>query len=327
MDKAHEGLGVIGPNPKAFLDYKLPGLSAVSTAVASLEDDLDWQTGLNLDDLPAENQNGSGSCTEQAFCYDFAHKFGIQLSRQDGYSRIGRPDQAGAYPHEPYWLHTDSYGQTSGLEIGQYTRAVSPDPVKQTEAAMKTRVELPGIPRMQDYRVRYWSPTDTHIDTIARMIREYDGITGCFILTGEGWEDRTYPRAPRREDTDWMGAHMLWLCGYKLVGGQKKIIAKSSWKSTKYHYLGEDYYYIGSEWIFGHYAAEYRKVLNDMEFVVVEYKGKLGVGVFDGGFVESVFWAKDKQQILDLCKAYNVQVVGYSPDGYPLATHRIEKFR
>lgn len=309
--------GNVYRNPLDGLDYKLPGLSILTAAANELEP-VDWERGFLLPELPPENQGSSGSCTEQAFCYDFMNKHGIDLSRRDGYSRIARPDAPGAMPHEPYWKFDTE---------GQHTRENSADPSKQTEANMKELVNIP-IDRYHELRVKYWSPVDYHIDTIARMVQNYKGITGSFTLTGEGWADKKYPRAPLRTDTNWRGGHMLQLCGFGLVDGIKKIIARSSWKGVKYHYFGEDYYNLAAEWVYGHYWAEYRKVLvMNNEYVVIEYNGKLGVGLFDGGFIEPIAWAKDKQQILDICKTYGVVPVGYDPNGYPLPTHSIKKIR
>lgn len=307
------GLGVIR-NPQDYKDYKLPALAAANLPEV---DDLDWDNGFFLDKPPQENQNGSGSCTEQAFCYDFYNKHKIDLSRRDGYSRIGRPDQSGAMPHEPYWIYDTA---------GQHTRQNSPDPAKQTEVAMKEPVNI-NAPRNADFKVRYWSPPDLAIDTIARLIKQYKGATGCFNITWEGWADKKNPRAPRREDTQYAGSHMLWLYGFKKVNGEKKIYADSSWAAVTEHRIGEDYLFLNTPHAFGFYAAEYRKVLDTMQYVVIEYNGKLGVGIFDGGFVECIAWAKDKQQILDLCKAYGITPVGYDASGYPLPTHSIKKIR
>jgi hypothetical protein len=310
-DIQKKGLGVLGPNPKAYKDYKLPGLVTIETP-------LDWVNGFEIPELPGEDQGSSGSCTEQAFCYDFNSKNKVDLSRRDGYSNIGSPVQAGAFPNEPF----DNYNTR-----GQYTRAQFPDPVPQTEQNMKEKI-VSDLLRHKVYKVKYWSPTDFAIDTIARMIKTYNGMTGCFNITWEGWSNPEFPRAPKSTDNLWAGSHMVYLRGFKMIDGKKMIIADSSWDSVcKRHYFGEDYYYVGAQHVFGHYAAEYREVLNDMEFVVIEYKGKLGIGLFDGGFVETIAWAKDKQQLLDLCKGYGITPVGYDPSGYPLPTHQIKKIR
>lgn len=303
-------LGIIGRNPKEYLDYKLPGLST-----ATVEDELDWEKGFMLDPLPNENQGSGGTCTEQAFCYDFCSKHGIDLSRRDGYSRICRPDQAGAMAHEPYWLYDKD---------GQHTRKNFPDPKPQTEENMRVKIES-DISRNTDFKVNFWSPVDYDIDTIARLILKYKGATGCFILTGEGWKDRENPKAPRREDVNWRGSHMLWLRGFKLYKGEKKIYARSSWNGTD-HKIGTDYFFKGSDYVHGVYGGEYRKVINTtMEFVVIEKNGKLGVAIFDGGFAESIMWAKDKQQIFDIIKAMGAAMPPLDANGYPKPAYRIVK--
>lgn len=165
------------------------------------------------------------------------------------YSRVGSPTEPGAYPNDPY----DLYKRT-----GVHLRANAPEPKPQTEAKMKQLV-VSDKPRHHELDLNYWSPPDFNIDTIAYMIQKFGGMTGCFNITGEGWKDITNPRAPIPSDVNWRGSHMLWLCGFKLKLGKKKIIARSSWAGTMYHYLGEDYYHTGENSVFGHYAAEYKE--------------------------------------------------------------------
>lgn len=255
------GLGVIGPKAPSPTDYKLAHLSTLASA-----EPFDWAAGSGTPEPPQEDQDGSGSCTQQMLGYMFFTLTGVQLSRQDGYSRT-HGSSGGAYMWQPF----DNIRKS-----GQYTRDQGfPEPSPEGEQAMITEI-VSDINRKL-WEVTYWQLTDLSIEGIARAIKQYKVVGGAVNVQWGTWGDITHPQPPDPNKTI-DGSHAL--CWYNYgFDTEPFLVAKGSWGTIAPNHIFRTNYFTSHE-AFDFYVMtvkEYTPMPSNGFVQLINNKGKIGV--------------------------------------------------
>lgn len=248
---------------------------------------------------PIKDQGISSSCTMQAFSYYFYQWTGIDLSRQDGYSRYFVPG-GGGYLTSPF---------TIVGKDGNYSLAQHADPDPETEGNMEVLVEVPGQKRITKYNIHWWVLQDQSIDGVAWAIDRYKGVVGGVTGTNQGWTSGTDPRPPASGEPLW--AHALYFYDHNIINGLKNVVAESSWANfCKYHNIKENYFASGNTFSF--IAMEVKEITIMDGIFSVNYKGKIGFLDLTGRYPGGIF-AANETELLELQKMFNKVVL--NPDG------------
>ena len=240
---------------------------------------------------PIKDQGSSESCTAQAFGYYFYNWTGIDLSREDLYSRYYLPG-GGGYLTSPFEVMNS---------LGNYDLTQHADPAPETEANMEVVVDVPGQGRRR-YNCHFWILQDQSIDGVAWAIDQYKGALGGVTGSNEGWIDPINPRPPASGEAQW--SHALWFYDHNMINGLKNVVAESSWAAEcLYHNIKENYFISGDTFDFIAMEVTGDNIMPDRR--TVNYKGKLGWVDFSGTFPDGIFattpaMAQDFQKNLGL---------------------------
>lgn len=216
------------PDPLDKRDYKY---DPEVMGAASVE----WSKEFRLPVPPGEDQDTSDDCVAEAWSYYHWQLKGKRYSRRDLFCRIAL-----------------SYGaviRDGGLEIkknGQATRDEVHDPEPQTPQNMRDATGTKQEYRNDDIEADSFVISGGGIDAVAAAIRDYKGVVFGVTGTNAGWQDMTNPRPPDYGEPGTWG-HALYGMGYHMHGGQKCIIAMSSWyNSAKEHHIKQNYFSSGN---------------------------------------------------------------------------------
>lgn len=228
MDNDIENLGKgVAPDPtdpRDFLFEEFMGASPV-----------DFSVGFRLPEPPDENQQTSDACTSYSVSYLHWQIKGKNFSRRDVFSRIAL--QYGAYLRDAVKALCTS---------GQQTRDECGDPQTPTEQNMRVRCadQNAGI---DDLEASYFMIQSNTIDAVAQAIRDHHGCIFGVYGNNIGWQDWRNPVPPANQAAI-VWAHAVYGFGYHIHGGQKCIIAKSSWgrfaagEGNAEHHIKENYF-------------------------------------------------------------------------------------
>lgn len=303
------GKGLVGPSPEDSNPKRFQLLSLGELEIAGSNKSV-FDTSFGLKNPPNENQQSSEACTWYAFCYYFWQWTGIQLSRQDGYSRT-HLDGGGGYIIDPF--RTLMEGALGGSFAGQgcFTRDQHADPVKPTEANMRVIVNLPGQKR-KIFKLRFWNVEGgyNNIELYALAAKTYKGAVHGVWGTNKGWSDKNHPVPPKQGETGIWG-HALYTKDAGYDRNMEAIFDKSSWCSPSHdtHKLTKDYFTSGN--VFSPIVMEVKEI-NDMDRVLfVSSNGKYGfISINDGRIVGGAFAANpDELKVLNKVFEYPKQVV------------------
>ena len=216
-------------------DFKAEPILAAAAPV-------DWDYGAGLIEPFDENQDGSSSCTAQAWSYYFWQLTRNDYTRRDLYARIFVPPVGGAYIRD---------GGLKLVNEGITTRNEVADPVPQTETEMRTTTGTPQQ-RASDLALNSFLIDTQNIDTVAAAIRDYKGVVFGLYLKSDYSLDPDNLEPPATVTN--LG-HALYLFDYHLHNGVKCTIAKSSWcglintpngqERHHIHHIKENYYSSG----------------------------------------------------------------------------------
>lgn len=286
-DEHGKGLVIQPPDPLA------PTLLGAQSVVG------DFSQSSGITPAPGKDQGSSGSCTAQAFGYYFFKKTGIDLSRQDLYSRYHLPG-GGGYLTSPFDIMN---------RLGNYDLAQHADPSPETEADMIVEINEPDKPR-RVFGVHFWTLTDQSIDGVAWAIDRFMGVVGGVQGTNSGWQDPVNPRPPASGDSP-LWSHALYFYDHDMINGLKNVVAESSWFNTcDHHNIKENYFASGNTFSF---IAMEVKEISIMEGVyTINYKGKIGFLDLSGRYPGGIF-AANGPELLELQKMFNKEVL--KPDG------------
>lgn len=218
-------IGAIPETPKPT-DPQLGG-QVFGASVASV----DFSAGFLLDDtMPNVNQGPTNTCVGQAYSYLHAFLKGIPFSVRDLYSRIYLPNGGASIQAGGYELTTN----------GQATESECPDPVPETEEAM--RVGSTSVNERQYLEASsVYIPND--ISSIAAACRQYSGCVFGITGSNPGFYDMLDPRPPMQGEVTW--GHCVWVKGYCVRNGARALICKSSLPEAPMHYITEDFFTSG----------------------------------------------------------------------------------
>lgn len=289
------GKGLVGPHPKDAdpKRYQLMGVAA-----APRIPDFTQPTGIPVP--PDEDQGSSSSCTWQAFAYYFWQLTGIQLSRQDGYSRTHLPG-GGGYLIDPFRAMMagakGGYNNTDGT--GCYNRDQNPDPNPQTEQNMTLIVNLPNQQR-RVFQVSYWYIPYNDINAVAQAIIDYKGIVIGVNGNNADWKDAEHPKPPQPGTVQW--SHALYCRDLALYNLEEQVVAKSSWCNyVKQHFISKSYFTSGN--VFSPIVMQ----VKELDFMVysINLKGKIGLMEVTDRTISGTFAANpDELKVLE--KVYSV---------------------
>lgn len=253
--------GLIGPSPED-LNPKRHQLLGLSEVVANA---INFNEPIGLPIPPDEDQGSSSSCTWQAFCYYFYQWTGIQLSRQDGYSRTVQPG-GGGYLVDPFRMLMKGTGQ------GCFDRSQHADPNPQTEYNMTLVVNLPGEVR-KVFNLHFWYVPYNDINAIATTMKNFKGIVFGVYGNNQAWQNMEHPNPVLPGQAAW--AHALYGNEIGVDRGQDAIITKSSWCNyVKRHFIIKDYFAGG---VFSPIAMEVKEVTDMDQVLFVNIKGAAGL--------------------------------------------------
>lgn len=251
-----------------------------------------------LSPAPIKDQGSSLSCTAQAFGYFFYQWTGVDLSRQDLYSRYYLPG-GGGYLTSPFEVMNN---------LGNYDLQQHNDPHPETEATMIVEVIIPGQPRRR-YNVHFWVLRDQSIDGVAWAIDQYKGVVGGVFGSNPGWKNGTDPRPPASGETVW--GHALYFYDHNMVNGLKNVVAESSWASfCDHHNIKENYF--SSDNTFSFIAMEVKEITIMDGVYSLSYKGKIGFLDFTGRYPGGIF-AANENELRQLQVMFKKEVI--KPDG------------
>lgn len=260
----NRGKGLIGPHPKDDdpRRFQLSGLPTFEVAGSMAQV---FDSPAFLPEPPDEDQGSSLSCTWQAFAYAFWQWTGIQLSRQDGYSRTHLP-QGGGYLIDPFRMMLDGKGE------GAFDRSQHADPKNQTEQNMIIKVMLPGQVR-KVFKLRYWYVPYNDVYAVGAAIKAWKGVVIGVYGNNPDWTDGEHPKVPKPGTQTW--AHALYCYDVGWDKGQEAVIAKSSWCNwVKKHYIIKDYFTTSN--VFSPIVMEVKEVNIMDETLIINYKGAFG---------------------------------------------------
>lgn len=292
------GKGLIGEHPKDQdpKRYQLLGMGEIAGAVTNVFDE-----SFGLKTPPDENQGSSLSCTWQAFSYYFWQWTGIQLSRQDGYSRTHLPG-GGGYLIDPFKMLMEGEG-------GCYSREQHADPSKQTEQNMILTVNLPGQVR-KTFKIRFWYAQYNDINAVALAAKMWKGCVIGVNGNNTDWRDKTHPKVP--STIAW--SHALYVMDAGYDRNQPAVICKSSWCSSSHnkHFIIKDYFTSGN--VFSPIVMEVKDITNTMEeTLIVNFKGTYGLLRISDGRVLGGALAANQDEMRALEKIFERKVI--KPDG------------
>ena len=292
------GKGLLGLHPKDSDPKRFQLLGAMEVAGA-VKANFDEPVGLPVP--PDEDQGSSLSCTWQAFCYYFWQWTGIQLSRQDGYSRT-HLSGGGGYLIDPFKMMMETGD-------GCFTREQHQDPNPQTEYNMTLIVNLPGEVRKK-FKIRFWYVPYNDIDAVAVAIKNWKGCVIGVNGNNPDWADGEHPNVPKPGTVAW--AHALYLMDVGKDRGQDATIAKSSWCNwIKKHYIIKDYYTSGN--VFSPIAMEVKEIQFMEETLIINLRGAYGFLRVSDGRVLGGALAANQEEIKVLEKVFEKKLI--NPDG------------
>ncbi|MDD5110847.1 MAG: hypothetical protein PHI63_06605, partial [Patescibacteria group bacterium] len=157
-----------------------------------------------------------------------------------------------------------AYIRDGGLRIvnfGQSTRDETPDPVPETEDAMRNHTGLSDEASASDRELNSFV-VGADIDSVAQAIEVCKGVVFGVIGSNDGWRTQMV-RPPIAGETTW--GHALYLCGRHLHDGMRCVVARSSWAFTPVHHIREDYF-AGGVFVFNPWTL-IPKPAQNMEFI------------------------------------------------------------
>lgn len=276
------GTGAI-PDLPDDRDYQYKFIAASSAPI-------EWDKPFSLPEPPNHNQNSSDACVAHSSSYlHWQHK-GKDYSRRDLFSRIAL--DYGAYLRD---------GVKQLCQTGQQTKDECPDPSPQNPSNMRVKSSLPDSAGMDDLESSFFS-VGTSIDEIAQAIRDHKGCIFGVVGNWATWGNLDYPEPPSPNTQNW--GHAVYGKGYHIDGGQKCIIAKSSWCNGSHyeHHFKENYFKAGM--VYSPWAIVPKKEYMAKKFIIND-GGKIGVCVLEG-FTGTVVFAKSPQDLENLKKALEV---------------------
>lgn len=217
------------PDPIDPRDYDAEPVLAASPAA-------DFQAGLILPEPPNSDQGTGDCCVGESSTY-----YHWQLKRKDYSVRSVFAHIAlsyGAYIRD---------GVKRIVEFGQETQEEAPDPKPKTAQNMRDKTGLDDHEAIDDKEKDYFVITSNTIESVAKAVRDYDGVVFGVTGSDEGWQDLENPRPPKAGETTW--GHALYAMGFHIHDGQKCIIAKSSWCRPgvpTQHHIKENYFTSGN---------------------------------------------------------------------------------
>lgn len=282
--------------------HQLLGIAEVVGAPAAA---FDFTTPIGTPVPPGEDQGSSSSCTWQAFAYYFWQWTGIQLSRQDGYSRTRLPD-GGGYLIDPFRAMMrdakDGFNNTDGT--GCFTREQHDDPKPQTEQNMVLKVNLPGQIR-KTFNIRYWYVGYNDIEAVAAAIKNWKGCVFGVYYNRNMWQNGQHPDVVTPANA--VTAHAIYGMDVARDRGQDAIVAMSSWTSwVPNHFIIKDYFLKGG--VFSPIVMEVTELGEEVvtQAIRVQYGTALGFAkLIDGRhFVGEL--ASDITDLTQLEDNYNI---------------------
>jgi hypothetical protein len=258
---------------------------------------IDWSKEFRLPEPPDHDQGSSLSCVSHAWSYMHWQHHKQDWSRRDVYSQIYLP-QGGAYLREAGRILT-TYGQADKNE--------APDPRawEYTEAAMRKRDDITRSEEADGLEAGYYFVNAKSPDAIAQAIRDAGGCIFGVLGDNPGWSDLLNPTPP----VSWDWGHALYAFGFHMHGGQKCIIAKSSWCRTgiKEHHIKQNYFDSANTFDGWTLIPKERLPMNNRYIVFHPPTGRLGVLVVDqAGFTDAIVWAKSEAMLTELKKQFDV---------------------
>lgn len=257
----------------------------------------DFSVPSGLPTPPDSDQGSSQSCTCHAFGKHFWAWTGIDLCKQDMYSRIHLPG-GGAYLVAPYDKMSDS---------GCYDLTQHADPNPQTEANMVVTVNVPGQKRRM-FKVRRWGVQYNDISAVATAMKQWKGIVIGLNGNNPDWVNGTDPHPPGPgHPAEW--GHALYCYDNKMLD-QRALVAASSWCNwVKYHNLRENYFTTNN--VFSPIAMEVQELIMNEQILVINYKGKVGL-MFVGGLSGNILFAVDVPHLVKLGEVYGHTILHHT---------------
>lgn len=216
------------PDPVDERDYKAePIMGAVH---------IDFSQEFRLPNPGDEDQGSSLSCVAQAWSYYHNQIHAGNWSRRNLYSRIFLPE-GGANIRQ---------GGLKLVNEGQEMRDKVPDPVPQTEAAMRDASLNSLSEEAAGKELSSFILPQQDINGVAWGIKNYKGVVFGVTGSNQAWQDMENPRPPQNGEELW--GHALYGMGYHIHSdGMKCIIAKSSWcNEVSEHHIRENYFLTGN---------------------------------------------------------------------------------
>lgn len=307
------GKGLVGPSPRDTDPNRFQLLAIQELEIAGSAKSV-FDESLGLKNPPNENQGGSQACTWYAFSYYFWQWTGIQLSRQDGYSRT-HLSGGGGYLVDPF--RTIMFGATGDSFAGQgcYDRSQYSDPNKPTEAQMIIKVNLPGQVR-KVFKIRYWNVTGgyNNITAVANAAKLYKGAVIGVWGDNKGWADKNHPVYPKQGESGVWG-HALYVKDIGYDRSQESVFCKSSWCTQNHdtHKLLKDYFTSGN--VFSPLVMEVKELTDMDQVLFISSNGRYGfIKVNDGRTVDGAF-AKNPEELRVLQNVFDYPREVINPDG------------
>ncbi|MCK4265414.1 hypothetical protein KAW80_03590 [Candidatus Babeliales bacterium] len=220
MNIQNLGKGAI-KSPEDKRDFLYEGLMSVGQLKP-----FDWSKGFDvtkkIGTLKVENQNGSSSCTGQAWSkyqeiLNALENVNADLSAKDIYSRIFQP-QGGAYIRDGAKLLI-SRGVVTEKTNPSYENGQPP-----SEEFMRKILEGNEEEATINGSSSYATTTHNDIEWIAQMIRDNNGVVTGFFGDNEGWANADIKPPKSRS---W--GHCILLTGACMRNGEKAIKFINSW--------------------------------------------------------------------------------------------------
>ena len=197
---------------------------------------IDWSKPFTLPEPKDSNQHFADDCVAESSSYLHEQLKGKIFSRRDLFCRIFL--DYGAQLRD---------GVKQITEVGQADKKEVPDPAIPTPQNMRDSTGTKQEYRDDDKEANYFVVKQNSIDGVAQAVRDYQGAIFGVYGTNKGWADKDHPTPPNSLSDSGLWSHAIYAYGYHLDGGQKCIIAKSSWCSGthKRHHIKENYFIKG----------------------------------------------------------------------------------
>jgi len=272
------GKGLL-PDPPDPRDYKLEEIIAAPV--------VDWSKEVMLPDIEDFDQVSSDACGAVSSSFYHEQLISKVFSKRDLFSRTALV--YGSYARDNI-MQIVSFGHADKNEI--------PDPDSPNPQNMRDKTGTAAHLRIDDRELDGYSMPAYSIDYIAYCVANFKGCVFGVYGDNAGWQDYANPKPPKVHE--W--GHLIYAQGYHLHGGQKCIIAKSSWypksSTIKYHHIKEDYFKSDtmSPWVIIPRKELEMKLVNDNGTYFLEgEKGKIGIA--DMPFLTALRAITDKEEI------------------------------